>query len=83
MRYRQLDSTGLLVSEFCLGTMTFGTPTPHYAAAGGVLQDEVDRIAGRGILRHPLMKLCVRSNSSSDMAMFATSVFQLGCLAGE
>ncbi|MCV4263739.1 aldo/keto reductase [Pseudomonas capsici] len=47
MRYNRLGTTGLFVSEFCLGTMTFGTPAPQYAAAGGVQQHEVDRIAGR------------------------------------
>jgi aryl-alcohol dehydrogenase-like predicted oxidoreductase len=47
MRYKNLGNTGLFVSEFCLGTMTFGTPLPEYASAGGVQQDEVDRITAR------------------------------------
>ncbi len=28
MRYKTLGGTGLLVSEICLGTMTFGGPRP-------------------------------------------------------
>ncbi|RMQ40616.1 Aldo/keto reductase [Pseudomonas cichorii] len=47
MRYNRLGTTGLFVSEFCLGTMTFGNPAPQYATVGGVQQHEVDRIAGR------------------------------------
>ncbi|GFM51805.1 hypothetical protein PSCICE_30720 [Pseudomonas cichorii] len=47
MRYNRLGTTGLFASEFCLGTMTFGPPAPQSAAAGGVQQHEVDRIAGR------------------------------------
>jgi aryl-alcohol dehydrogenase-like predicted oxidoreductase len=47
MRYNQLGTTGLFVSEFCLGTMTFGTPTPQYAAAGGMTQETLDAIALR------------------------------------
>ncbi len=47
MRYKQLGTTGLFVSEFCLGTMTFGTPAPQYAAAGGLSQDALDDIALR------------------------------------
>lgn len=41
MRYKTLGRTGLFVSEFALGTMTFGTPEAHYAAAGGLQKDEV------------------------------------------
>lgn len=44
MRYNRLGNTGLFVSEFCLGTMTFGTPAPQYAAAGGVQQETMDQI---------------------------------------
>lgn len=47
MRYKKLGTTGLFVSEFCLGTMTFGTPAPQYAAAGGMPQDVLDAIALR------------------------------------
>ena len=47
MRYNKLGNTGLFVSEFCLGTMTFGTPAPQYAAAGGVQQETMDQIFAR------------------------------------
>ena len=47
MRYNRLGNTGLFVSEFCLGTMTFGTPAPQYAAAGGVQQETMDHISAR------------------------------------
>jgi aryl-alcohol dehydrogenase-like predicted oxidoreductase len=47
MRYKQLGTTGLFVSEFCLGTMTFGTPAPQYAAAGGMPQEVLDAVALR------------------------------------
>lgn len=43
MRYRKLGRTGLLVSELCLGTMTFGGGrTGPGAAIGNLQQDEVD-----------------------------------------
>jgi len=41
MRYNNLGSTGLLVSELCLGTMTFGGEGP-YAVMGDVSQDEAN-----------------------------------------
>lgn len=41
MRYRLLGRTGLLVSELCLGTMTFGAKG-RWAAAGGLGQREVN-----------------------------------------
>ena len=41
MRYKTLGRTGLFVSEFALGTMTFGTPEAHYATAGGLQQEAV------------------------------------------
>jgi len=44
MRYNLLGRTGMFVSEMCLGTMTFGQSSGHYAAASGVAQDEVDAI---------------------------------------
>ena len=34
MRYKTLGGTGLLVSEICLGTMTFGTPVGRADAIG-------------------------------------------------
>ena len=49
MRYRRLGTTGLFVSELCLGTMTFGKPEAKYAAAGGLEYREVEAIMGRAI----------------------------------
>ncbi|MFV9671435.1 aldo/keto reductase [Pantoea sp. KXB25] len=44
MRYNRLGTTGLFVSELCLGTMTFGKPEAKYAAAGGLEYREVEAI---------------------------------------
>lgn len=41
MRYNTLGSTGLFVSELCLGTMTFGASGP-FQAMGTVAQTEAD-----------------------------------------
>lgn len=38
MRYNRLGSTGLVVSELCLGTMTFGTDPGRFAALAGLDQ---------------------------------------------
>ncbi len=39
MRYNRLGSTGLIVSELCLGAMTFGTDPGMFAAIAGLDQD--------------------------------------------
>ncbi len=39
MRYRKLGNTGLVVSEMCLGAMTFGTGEGMWATVGSVTQD--------------------------------------------
>jgi aryl-alcohol dehydrogenase-like predicted oxidoreductase len=39
MRYNQLGNTGLIVSELCLGAMTFGTKPGRHAQIGGLDQD--------------------------------------------
>ncbi|MDB6091404.1 MAG: aldo/keto reductase [Gammaproteobacteria bacterium] len=44
MRMKKLGNTGLLVSEICLGTMTFGNREGMYAAIGQLQQNEVDEI---------------------------------------
>lgn len=44
MRYNPLGRTGLFVSEFCIGTMTFGQPSGRYAAARGIAKDEAETI---------------------------------------
>ncbi|MGB7340063.1 MAG: aldo/keto reductase, partial [Phototrophicaceae bacterium] len=48
MGYRTLGRTGLLVSELCLGTMTFGGEG-FWKAIGEQAQDVVDAIVGRSI----------------------------------
>ncbi len=45
MRYRPLGSTGVLVSELCLGTMTFGSGW----GLGGIDADGADAIVGRSL----------------------------------
>jgi aryl-alcohol dehydrogenase-like predicted oxidoreductase len=44
MRMKKLGNTGLLVSELCLGTMTFGTSGGLFAAIGELQQGDVDGI---------------------------------------
>jgi aryl-alcohol dehydrogenase-like predicted oxidoreductase len=48
MRYNQLGRTGLLVSELCLGTMTFGGDG-MFALMGDVQQAEADRMVRRAL----------------------------------
>ena len=48
MRYNRLGTTGLFVSELCLGTMTFGS-SDVYAFMGAVQQDDADAILGRAL----------------------------------
>lgn len=48
MRYNKLGNTGLLVSELCLGTMTFGGQG-YWQAMGALNQKEVDAIVGSAI----------------------------------
>jgi aryl-alcohol dehydrogenase-like predicted oxidoreductase len=49
MRMKKLGNTGLLVSELCLGTMTFGNSGGIFAQIGQLQQNEVDGIV-RGAL---------------------------------
>lgn len=42
MRYRNLGPSGLLVSELCLGTMTFGGTDGMWGQIGQLRQDEAD-----------------------------------------
>ena len=44
MRMKKLGNTGLIVSELCLGTMTFGNSGGMFAAVGQLQQSEVDSI---------------------------------------
>jgi aryl-alcohol dehydrogenase-like predicted oxidoreductase len=44
MRYRKLGNTGLVVSEMCLGAMTFGSGEGMWATVAGVAQDDVTNL---------------------------------------
>ena len=48
MRYNRLGSTGLFVSELCLGTMTFGG-AGFFEYMGGLKQDEADPLVKAAI----------------------------------
>ena len=48
MKYNQLGKTGVLVSELCLGTMTFGGKG-YWKAIGELTQDEVNQITKTAI----------------------------------
>ncbi len=48
MRYKTLGGTGLLVSEICLGTMTFGGGG-FWTAIGTLDQSIADRVVGRAL----------------------------------
>lgn len=49
MRHRKFGSTGLFVSELCLGTMTFGGSDGIWGKIGNLQQAEADRLVGRSI----------------------------------
>lgn len=49
MRYNRLGSTGLVVSELCLGTMTFGTGESRFSAIAGL-----DQAASTALVRQAL-----------------------------
>ena len=49
MRYNRLGSTGLIVSELCLGAMTFGTDPGRFAAVAGM-----DQAASTGMVKQAL-----------------------------
>ncbi len=48
MKYNILGNTGLLVSELCLGTMTFGGKG-HWTAIGNLEQEPVDQLIKRSV----------------------------------
>ena len=48
MKYRRLASTGVYVSELCLGAMTFGG-TGVFQAIGALGQSEADALVHRAI----------------------------------
>jgi len=47
MRYRRLGGTGLVVSELCLGTMTFGNGEGRFKPVAGVDQAGADALVER------------------------------------
>jgi aryl-alcohol dehydrogenase-like predicted oxidoreductase len=49
MRYRKFGRTGLLVSELCLGTMTFGGEDGVWGQIGNLKQAEADGLIGRSL----------------------------------
>jgi len=49
MRYNRLGSTGLLVSELCFGTMTFGGRGEVWGQIGRLGQGEADALVGRAL----------------------------------
>lgn len=49
MRYNTLGQTGLLVSELCLGTMTFGGGEGIWHHIGDLQQSDAERIVGRAL----------------------------------
>jgi aryl-alcohol dehydrogenase-like predicted oxidoreductase len=49
MRYRTLGNAGLLVSEICLGTMTFGAAAGRWGSIAGVDQSAADAILRRAL----------------------------------
>jgi len=49
MKYKQLGNTGLLVSQLCLGTMTFSDGTGVYEHIGDVGQSDADELVKASI----------------------------------
>ena len=49
MRSNKLGRTGLLVSELCLGTMTFGGGKGMWQQIGALQQSDAERLVGRAI----------------------------------
>jgi aryl-alcohol dehydrogenase-like predicted oxidoreductase len=49
MRYKKFGSTGLFVSELCLGTMTFGGEGAIWSRIGDVQQADADRLVARAL----------------------------------
>ena len=49
MRYNRLGSTGLIVSELCLGAMTFGTQPGRFGAIAGLDQSASDALVKQSL----------------------------------
>ena len=81
MRYRRLGSSGTVVSNLALGTMTFGAATPEegafaqldaYLAAGGTLVDTADVYSGGESERIVGAWLESRGSDVTDRVVLAT-----------
>ncbi|QTP53777.1 aldo/keto reductase [Billgrantia sulfidoxydans] len=49
MQYRKLGNTGLFVSQFCLGTMTFGGEGELWSKIGNLQQSDAERLVARAL----------------------------------
>ncbi|WP_144638924.1 aldo/keto reductase [Bordetella genomosp. 13] len=49
MRYKKFGSTGLFVSELCLGTMTFGGNGEMWNKIGDLQQNDADKLVARSL----------------------------------
>jgi aryl-alcohol dehydrogenase-like predicted oxidoreductase len=49
MRYNKLGNTGLIVSEICLGAMTFGESSGRFANVAGLGQDEATALVKQAL----------------------------------
>ena len=49
MRYNKLGNTGLIVSEICLGAMTFGESSGRFAHIAGLAQDETTALVKQAL----------------------------------
>ena len=49
MRYNRLGSTGLIVSELCLGAMTFGDRTRRWGTVHGLTQDDATTLVKQAV----------------------------------
>ena len=49
MRYNRLGNTGLIVSELCLGAMTFGTRPSRWGTIHGLTQDDANGLVKQAV----------------------------------
>jgi aryl-alcohol dehydrogenase-like predicted oxidoreductase len=86
VRLRRLGTTGLLVTEQCLGTMTFGAeadePTSHalldrYVDAGGNFLDTAD-VYSRGVSEEIIGRWLARSGRRDDLVIATKARFAMG-----
>jgi len=49
MRYKKFGRTGLMVSELCLGTMTFGGEDGIWGSIGKLQQDDAEKLVGTAL----------------------------------